>query len=138
MRRLRLFCLVLRRSGAVKVLFLFTLVFLLCGVVVLFSEPSVTTYGDALWFLWAVSTTVGLGDITAVTAVGRIAVMVCSLFAIGSTAIVTGVIVDFFGEVRQRQLDGALSEFLDRLERLPELSEDELQDISRRVKELRK
>jgi voltage-gated potassium channel len=87
--------------------------------------------------LWAVSTTVGLGDVTAVTVVGRVAAMLCSLYAIITTALITGVIVDYFNESRQRQFDESLTEFLDKLERLPELSNEELEAISRRVRELR-
>jgi voltage-gated potassium channel len=138
MRTLRLLWLVIKRSGAMRMLVAFLLALMLCAVVILLAEPGVETYGDALWFLWAVSTTVGLGDITAVTATGRIAVVVCSIFAIVTTAILTAVVVDFFNERRQQQLDESVSLFLDKLERLPELSKAELEAIARRVRTLRR
>ncbi len=137
MRRMRLLWLVIRRSGAWKALAAFLVLFFVCAILVLVAEPGVDNFFDALWFLWAVSTTVGLGDLTAVTIVGRIASMVCSVFAIVTTAALTGVIVDFFSEAREQDLQGSISEFLDKLERLPELDREELEDISKRVKKLR-
>ena len=115
----------------------FLVLFFVCAILVLVAEPGVDNFFDALWFLWAVSTTVGLGDLTVVTIVGRIASMVCSVFAIVTTAALTGVIVDFFSEAREQDLQGSISEFLDKLERLPELDREELEDISKRVKKLR-
>lgn len=137
MRRLRLLRIVLRRSGASKVVAAFLVVYLVCAAIVFVTEPGITTYADSLWYLWAVSLTVGLGDFTAVTLVGRVVSMVCSLCAVLTTAILTGVIVDYFNESRQRQFDGSLAEFLDKLERLDELSTQELQNISQKVRKLR-
>ncbi len=133
-KRLHLLFVVLRRSGVYRVLLGFLGVYLFCALVVLLAEPRIERYDDALWFLWAVSTTVGLGDITAVTFAGRMASVFCSLYAITTTALITGVIVDYFNEERQRQYDESLTLFLDKLERLPELDHDELVRISKKVK----
>ena len=133
-KRLHLLFVVLRRSGVYKALLGFLGVYFVCGLVVMVSEPKIEGFGDALWFLWAVSTTVGLGDVTAVTLAGRVAAVTCSLCAITTTALITGVIVDYFNEERQRQYDESLTLFLDKLERLPELDHDELVRISKKVK----
>ena len=133
-KRLHLLIVVFRRSGVYRALLLFTGVYLLCGLVVLIVEPGIERFDDALWFLWAVSTTVGLGDFTAVTVPGRIAAIICSVYAITTTALITGVIVDYFNEERQRQYDESLTLFLDKLERLPELDQEELAAISKKVK----
>lgn len=137
MKRLRLLLLVINRSGAGTALSIFLAVYLICGLVVLVAEPSITRYTDALWFLWAVSMTVGLGDYTAVTLMGRLAAVVCSLFAIVTTAIITAVVVDFFNERRQMQFGNSLVEFLDKLERLPELNKKELKELAQKVKAYR-
>ncbi len=138
MRKFRLFGTLIKRSGAEKVLVGFLGVYLVGALLTMIFEPGINTYGDALWFLWAVSITVGLGDFTAVTVVGRGVTVLCSLYAVITTAIITGVIVDYFHEVRELQLNASLTEFLDRLEHLPELDRDELERISKRVKELRR
>ena len=138
MRKFRLFGTLIKRSGAEKVLVGFAAVYLVGALLTMIFEPGINTYGDALWFLWAVSITVGLGDFTAVTIVGRGVTVLCSLYAVITTAIITGVVVDYFHEVRELQLNASLTEFLDRLEHLPELDRDELERISKRVKELRR
>ena len=137
MKRVHLLFVLLRRSGIYKILLGFMGVYLFCAIVVMIAEPNVERFGDALWFLWAVSTTVGLGDITAVTVPGRLATIVCSLYAIITTALITGVAVDYFNEERQRQYDESLTLFLDKLERLPELDKEELAAISKKVKQSR-
>lgn len=137
MRKLRLFWTIIKRSGVDKAAIGLVASVLVCAAIVTVAEPAVVTYGDGLWYCWAVISTVGLGDYTAVTAVGRIATMSLSLYAIIVTAILTGVIVDFYNERREAQRNAALTEFLDKLERLPELSEAELVEISRRVREMR-
>lgn len=129
---------VIKRSGASTAATGFLVVYLLCAFAILLVEPNITRYSDALWFLWAVASTTGLGDITAVTLVGRIAAIICSLYAVVTTAIITGVIVDYYNESRQLQFDMSMVEFMDKLERLPELDHDELVDMANRVKEFRK
>lgn len=138
MRRLRLLRIVIIRSGAGQALAVFFAIYLVCGALVWIFEPGVDTYLDALWFLWAVSTTVGLGDYTAITPIGRIATIACSVCAITTTAIFTAVVVDYFNEMRQHQRDASLAEFLDKLERLPDLSPEELEHISDTVRKMRK
>lgn len=138
MHRLALLRIVLKRSGVNKIIVGFLAVYLVCAVIVLAVEPSITNYGDALWFLWAVSLTIGLGDVTASTFVGRMAAVVCSLYALVAVAIFTGVTVDYYNEARQSQFNESLAAFLDKLEHLDELSQDELRALSERVRERRR
>lgn len=138
MKRLRMLWIVLKRSGAERALIGFLIVFLVCALIIMLFDPGIESYGDALWYLWEVSTTVGLGDYTTVSAVARIVTVICSIVGIITTAAITGIIVDYFSEIRQSQLGESLSEFLDSLERLPELDHEELVHISERVKKFRK
>ncbi len=138
MNKLRVLGLIVKRSGVGKGLLIFLAVYMVCAAIVQISEPNINNYGDALWFLWAVSLTVGLGDYTAVTPLGRSAVVLCSLFAVVIVGIVTAVVVDYFNEVRQHQLDESVVVFLDKLERLPSLSKEELETIAKKVKKLRR
>ncbi len=137
MRRIRLFLVVLRRNGGLPLLGGLVVLTLVAALVVLAFEPGVTSLGDALWYCWEVATTIGLGDVFAVSPVGRIASVVLSLYAIVVTAIVTGVIVTFYQERRDAQLKQSVAELLDKLERLPELDEEELRQISESVRRYR-
>lgn len=138
MRKLRLLWIVFKRSDAWMMFVLFMGIFFVCGILLVIYEPGIDRYMDALWFLWAVSTTVGLGDYSCVTFVGRSVTILCSLCAMMATAVCTGLIVDFFGELRHQQNEQSLSEFLDKLENLPNLGKEELENISKRVRALRR
>ena len=67
--------------------------------------------------------------------------MICSIlltiYAIFVIAIVTGVVVNFYTQMVEMQRKETLIMFMDKLERLPELSKEELESISRKVRELR-
>ena len=52
-------------------------------------------------------------------------------------AVVPGVVVSYYLEVIHRRENEKLMEVLDTLERLPELSKEELKAISEEIKELR-
>ena len=137
MKGFRLLIAVVRHAGLGRVLAWFSSVYLLCAVVIVLAEPGITRLQDALWFLWAVVTTVGLGDVTATTVVGRAATVVCSLSGIVTFAILTGVVVDYFNERRRMLLDESATLLIERMEHLEDLDRDELAEISRKVRDLR-
>ncbi|MEE1313343.1 MAG: hypothetical protein UHS41_06335 [Lachnospiraceae bacterium] len=49
-------------------------------------------------------------------------------------AIVTGVVVNYYNQIIQIQQKETLASFLHRLEHLPELSKEELEEISQKIK----
>ena len=61
-------------------------------------EPGITSYPDALWYCFAVVTTIGFGDFAAVTPVGRILTVILGLYGIVVVAVITSVIVNFYNE----------------------------------------
>lgn len=79
-------------------------------------------------------TTIGLGDFTSTTMVGRLAIMLLSAYSVFFLAIVTGAVVSYCSEVMRRDWDEDVSELLDELDRLPELSQGELVEFSARAK----
>ena len=52
-------------------------------------------------------------------------------------AIATGVVVNFYTQMVELQRKETLAMFMDQLERLPELSREELENISRKVRQFR-
>lgn len=61
-----------------------------------------------------------------------------SLYGILMTAMVPGVVVGYYMEYLKVREKETISVFLERLERLPELSEEELRELSERVKQFMK
>ncbi len=62
---------------------------------------------------------------------------VLSIYTIFVVAIVTGVVVNFYTQLVEMQQKETLAMFMDKLERLPELSKEELEHISQKVRKFR-
>jgi voltage-gated potassium channel len=86
----------------------------------IFDADEYPTMGDALWFALQTVTTVGYGDNTPTTAVGRIVASVVMLVSIGLITMITAVITSLFIESagrRRTQSDlDATAETLARIE----------------------
>lgn len=137
-RNLRLLRQAFRIAGADKVLLAFLAVYLLSSLLIWFLEPSVTRFADGLWYCFAVATTVGFGDIAAATMPGRIVTVILSVYSIGVLAILTAVLTSYFLDLAKARASDSARAFLDDLQHLPELSQDELQALSERVIEFTK
>lgn len=97
-------------------------------------EPGLGNFGDALWWSFVTTTTVGYGDISPKTAAGRAVAVVLMLFGIGFVGLFTGTVATFFVERNTRRVEqGILDEQLDlirtRLDRLDELSRQEFSEL---------
>ena len=77
------------------------------------------------------------GDIVAMTFIGKLVSVFVTIYTIFVVAIVTGVVVNYYGQIVEMQRRETAMMFLDKLERLPELSKEDLEDISKRVQKFR-
>ncbi len=135
-RRWRMMKMIIRNTYADKVLYQFLVGYFISAGVIWLVEPEITRYPDALWYLFAAASTVGFGDITAVTLIGRILTVYVAISGILVVAIVPAVIINYYQEVLQTRQRETVTEFMDKLEHLPELSREELEEISEKVKQL--
>ena len=137
MKDLRVIRRILKDTKADRIWVAFVLFVLVSGLIVWLAEPDIATYGDALWYCYAVITTVGFGDVVAVTAVVRVISVLLSAFAVLVIAIITGVIVNYYNQIVSLRQKETFVAFMDRLEHLTELSTEELAEMSEQVKSFR-
>ena len=125
---------ILRISGADKVIAAYLLYFFSAALLLLWTEPAVETLSDSLWYCFATATTVGYGDIAAVSPAGRAITVLLSLYSIAIVAILTAVVTNFFMETAKARASDSAAAFLDDLEHLPELSQEELRRLSEKAR----
>jgi hypothetical protein len=87
-------------SAAAIILFGIVLLIVAFSVVLPHFEEDIATFPDALWYCFAIVTTIGFGDIAASTPVGRILSVILGLYGIAVVALITSIIVNFYGEMK--------------------------------------
>lgn len=137
MKKLKILRGILKKTHANSIILGFIVFILICGFAVFLIEPNITSYFDALWYIYSVTFTVGLGDIVVTTALGKICSVLISIYALFVTALATGVVVSFYNRCVEQQYKETREAILDKLSRLPELSKEELEAILDKVKNLK-
>lgn len=91
---------IVRKTYAAEILFGIVLLIVAFSLVLPHLEEGITTFNDALWYCFAIVTTIGFGDFSAVTPVGRILSVILGLYGIIVVALITSIIVNFYGEMK--------------------------------------
>ena len=136
MKRIKVLGSVLKRTRADKIIIGFIVFIFAIAAVIQLVEPDINRYGDAL-YCYAVISTAGFGDVVAVTFIGKMCSVLLTIYSLFVVAIATGVVVNFYTQMVELQRKETLAMFMDQLERLPELSREELENISRKVRQFR-
>lgn len=137
MKRLKVLWVILKRTKANQIICGFILFIFAIAAIIWCFEPHIDHYGDALWYCYAVISTAGFGDVIVVTFIGKICSVLLTIYTLFVVAIVTGVVVNFYNQLVEMQQKETLILFMDKLERLPELSKEELENISKKIRSLR-
>lgn len=134
MKRLRILNMILKRTRTYQIIFSYLIFILADALVIQLAEPKINTYLDALWYCYAVISTAGFGDIVTITLIGKIASVLLTIYSLFVIAIATGVVVNFHGQLIQIRQKETVAAFADKMQHLPELSQEELQELSEKVK----
>ena len=137
MKRIRIFWMVVKRCGLDKAVIGFAILFLAGSLFIMWREPQIDSYTDAMWMLFVSCMTIGYGDYTVVTPVGRIIVVVATVYQLVLFALLTGVIIGNYQEVLNYRKKETVMEFIDKLEHLTELSPEELEELQEKVRNLK-
>ena len=117
---------------------MFIVLFLAAAAIVTIAEPDVGRLGDGMWLMFEVVTTMGIGDFMCETAVGRLAIAAMSLYSILFLALVTASAVNICQAIMLAHRDESVAHFIYQLEHLPDLSREELAEVSDKVKRIGK
>lgn len=128
---------VLRKTHTYKIIVAFFAVFFLIALIIWLNDPAVHTYRQSIYYCFMIASSVGNGDVIVSTTLARILTMFLSVYSLFAIAIVTGVVVSYYNAYTQMQFRDSIENFTEKLEQLPDLSEDELREISDAVKKFR-
>ena len=112
------------------------LVFFVClfGYIFYLTEPEVNSFGDGIWWALVTVTTVGYGDITPSTTLGRFVASALMFLGLGLIATVTAIVSAKFTQnyVDAHTNDDVLEKLQElefEIEKLKKLEEDELDKL---------
>lgn len=127
----------LNTNGFKYVVFVTAILIFLGGILIHFAEGM--SYGDGIWWAFVTTTTVGYGDISPTTFYGRIIAMILMLVGIGLIGTVTSTLTSYFLNVGKKNVkDETLECIKERLDDFDHLSKEDVDDICRILKALKK
>ena len=94
---------IIHRTYAMEILLGLVLLVMSFAYILRFTEPSTPTIKDALWYCFAIVTTIGFGDVAATSIEGRIISVILGAYGIVVVALVTSIIVNFYGEMKKER-----------------------------------
>lgn len=94
---------IVRKTYAAEIIFGLLLLIASFSWVLIYTDSA--SFGDkytnALWYCFAVVTTIGFGDMTATSTIGRILSVILGIYGIVVVALITSIIVNFYGEMKK-------------------------------------
>ena len=94
---------IMKETYAFEVLYGLIVLIFSFSVYFMVMEESIPTYGDALWYSFAIVTTIGFGDFTVVGIASRILSVILGIYGIVVVAVLTSVIVNYYNEVKSKR-----------------------------------
>jgi len=115
------------------------LIFIVATSVVLQAfEPKLENFGDALWFCFAVVTTIGFGDLTCTSFVGRIMTVLLGIYGIVVVALITSIIVNLYNESRHKKEEENIDHISEVEQKQIEIQDKKIEQQDKQIEKLEK
>ena len=92
---------IIRKTYAAEILFGLLVLIVATSYMLIHTEEAIADFEDALWYCFAIVTTIGFGDFTATSRIGRVLSVILGMYGIVVVALITSVIVNFYGEMKR-------------------------------------
>lgn len=89
---------IIRKTYTIEILYGLIILMLVTSILLTVVDDGFNNYGDALWYCFAVVTTIGFGDFTVTSFVGRMLSVMLGIYGIIVVALITSIIVNFYNE----------------------------------------
>ena len=91
---------IVRKTYAAEILFGMLMLIVAFSIVLPQFDPGIPSFEDALWYCFAIVTTIGFGDLVSVSILGRLLSVILGVYGLIVVAIITSIIVNFYNEVK--------------------------------------
>lgn len=115
---------IIKKSLAKEILLSLVIIIILCSVYFTVVEENITSYVDALWYSFAVITTIGFGDVYVATTFGRILSVILGICGIAVVALFTSFIVNFYNEMNKKREDRIFQKLLQESKDIEKIKEE--------------
>ena len=126
--RLNVFSRIIKKSMVYEIILALMILVILCSVYFTIIEPSMTSYVDSLWYSFAVITTIGFGDVTVSTTLGRILSVILGISGIVVVALFTSFIVNFYNEMNKKRDENAMKKVIKKIDELEKIEKEKEED----------
>ena len=117
-----------------RMLLAYLIVYIIVSMIVWVLDPDIKGLSDALWFTFQTGTTIGYGDLIVNNWFARVVTVFFSVYSMALVAVFTGILAGYFVEIIKTEAKESAVKFLLDMERLPEMTHDELVELSDRAK----
>lgn len=125
-------------TNGFKYMFLITMAFIAIGGVLIHYAEGMS-FQDGVWWAFVTATTVGYGDISPVTALGRLIATILMLVGIGLIGSLTSAITTYFLNNKTKTVKGNVIEGIkNKIDDVDNLSDEDIDDICKVLKGLNK
>lgn len=129
--RFKVFASIIKKTFATEILVGLVVLMFAIAIVLTVIEPSLSSFGDALWYCFSVVTTIGFGDYTSISFVGRMLTVLLGIYGIIVVALITSIIVNFYNEVSHK----ADAEKFKKIEELDKKLEEQNKEENKELEE---
>jgi len=98
--KMDIFWKVVRKTNATEILFGMLLMIIAFSLVLPILEDGIPDFGSALWYCFAIISTIGFGDVAAVSILGRIMSAILGICGLVVVSVVMSIVVNFYNETK--------------------------------------
>lgn len=133
MKNTELFYLIFKQTHMDKFLFGFAVYYVFTCLVLWVVDPSLSNIGDAFWFGFMIITTIGFGDFTVTSWIGRLVTALLGIYGIVLFGFVCGVGASYLFEKTRIGQEESVSQMIWQLEHLDQLDDQERKTLKGRI-----
>jgi hypothetical protein len=122
--RLNVVSRIIKKSMVYEIILALLILVILCSIYFTIVEPSMTSYVDSLWYSFAVITTIGFGDVTVSTTLGRILSVILGISGIVVVALFTSIIVNFYNEMNKKRDEAEIRRVIKKIDELEKIEKE--------------